>query len=197
MNKLAAIALLLFLSFTTMAQENDLPLKEIPPYPESYSPGNVMARMVEGLGYRYYWATEGLTEKDLNYKPEGEATRTSQETLDHILGLSNTLVNATKKQPNIRSGKDEKLTFEETRARTLQNLKEASEILRNCTEKDFDEFLVVFQKGDNKSEFPFWNMINGPVADAIYHVGQVVTFRRSSGNPMPKGVSVFMGKTKE
>ncbi len=180
-----------------MAQENDLPLKEIPPYPESYSTGNVMARMAEGLGYRYYWATEGLTEKDLNYKPEGEDTRTSRETLDHILELSGMLVNATKKQPNIRPQPKGNFSFDEIRAKTLQNINEAAEILRNCSNEEFDEFLVVFQRGENKSEFPFWNMINGPLSDAIYHVGQVVTFRRSSGNPMPKGVSVFMGKTKE
>ena len=43
--------------------------------------------------------------------------------------------------------------------------------------------------------FPFWNQINGPISDAIWHSGQVVMNRRASGNPLRKGVNVFLGKT--
>ena len=42
--------------------------------------------MVDGLGFRYFWATEGLTEKDLAYRPS-EGARTTMETLEHISGL--------------------------------------------------------------------------------------------------------------
>jgi len=38
-------------------------------------------------------------------------------------------------------------------------------------------------------------MMNGPLADAIYHVGQIVVFRRANGNPQNPRVNVFMGKT--
>ena len=31
-----------------------------------------MARMTQGLGYRYYWATKDLREEDLNYRPSAE-----------------------------------------------------------------------------------------------------------------------------
>lgn len=51
--------------------------------------------------------------------------------------------------------------------------------------------------GGKRSEFPFWNMLNGPIADALWHVGQVVSFRRSSGNPFNSKVSVFSGKVRE
>lgn len=47
----------------------ELPYKQIPEYPEQYTSGNVIARFIDGLGYRYYWATEGLREQDLAYKP--------------------------------------------------------------------------------------------------------------------------------
>ena len=43
-----------------------LPYYEIPDYPETYTAGSVAARMLDGLGFRYYWATEGLNEDDLN-----------------------------------------------------------------------------------------------------------------------------------
>ena len=37
----------------------------------------------------------------------------------------------------------------------------------------------------------------GPIADALWHVGQVVTFRRSSGNPFNSKASVFTGKVRQ
>ena len=179
-----------------MENHYDLPYYEIPAYPETYSPGNVIARVVDGLGYRYYWATEGLRESDLNYKPS-EESRTTAETLDHILGLTKVLVNTTKNVANINPADVKQMTWEEKRKETLENIRTASEILKTSSEKDVEGFQVVFQRSDSKSVYPLWNLLNGPLADAIYHVGQVVSFRRSSGNPINPKVSVFMGKTRD
>ena len=33
---------------------------QIPDYPEPYSAETVAARLIDGLGFRYFWATEGL-----------------------------------------------------------------------------------------------------------------------------------------
>ena len=46
-------------------------------------------------------------------------------------------------------------------------------------------------------EFPFWNQLNGPIEDAVWHCGQIVAFRRASGNPISKKISVFTGKVNE
>ncbi|MBL4904447.1 MAG: hypothetical protein JKZ00_00090, partial [Flavobacteriaceae bacterium] len=62
-----------------MAQKDDF-YYEIPPAPKEYTAGTVASRMVDGLGFRYYWATEGLTEKDLAFRPNSEA-RTTLETI--------------------------------------------------------------------------------------------------------------------
>ena len=51
------------------AQQDQLPFHEIGEYPSEYSSTNVVSRMIEGLGYRFYWSTESLNEDDLNYKP--------------------------------------------------------------------------------------------------------------------------------
>ena len=67
--------------------QSDLPLREIPEAPKEYTSEAVAARLIEGLGFRYYWATEGLRPEDLVYKPSDEA-RTCDETLDHIYGLA-------------------------------------------------------------------------------------------------------------
>ena len=56
---------------------------------------------------------------------------------------------------------------------------------------------VLFQRGDKTSSFPFWHVINGPISDALYHVGQLVSFRRTTGNPLNSNVNVFMGKNKK
>ncbi len=175
---------------------SDLPYYEIPEYPDTYTPETTAARMIDGLGFRYYWATEGLREEDLEFRPSVES-RTSGETIDHILGLTSMVINAVKKIPN--GGQDngpEPTTFEEKRERTLTNLSEASAILKSQS-GTLDEYKIIFQRGDNVNEFPFWNLINGPIADAMWHCGQLVSFRRASGNPFNSKVSVFSGTVRK
>lgn len=177
-----------------MGNTSDLSYYEIPDYPEQYTPGSMVARMIDGLGYRYYWATEGLTEKDLAYEP-GNDGRTAGQTIDHIYGLSRSIVNCAMKKPNVRVS--EELTFAETRKKTLENIKRASDLFKASNSEDMEEFKVVFKRGDQTAEFPIWNLLNGQLADAIYHVGQIVSYRRSSGNPMDPRVNVFSGKNRE
>lgn len=174
----------------------ELPYSEIPTAPESYNACNIMARLIDGLGYRYYWATEELRKADLNYTP-GNDGRPAKEVLDHLMGLSNVIVNAVKQQPNIRPTPESDKSWEEIRATTLNNLKTASDILRASTDEDMDSFKVTFQRGERSSSFDYWYMINGPIADALTHVGQIVSYRRSAGNPQSPKVDVFSGKNKE
>lgn len=183
--------LILLASFTLslMAQDSPLPYAQIPDYPDSYSSGNVLSRMVDGLGFRYYWATEGLTQQDLDFKPSDEA-RTTLQTLQHIYGLSETIKNAPTSTPNTRSFDWSKLTYQDLRSGTLMNLKKASELYASLSEEDLSTAKVIFRSG----EFPMWNMINGPISDALWHTGQVVSFRRSSGNPFNSKVSVLRGR---
>lgn len=193
-----------FIPFNLNAQEIDmktienpvvLPYHQIPDAPESYSPQNVAARMIDGLGYRYYWATEGLREDDLAFTP-GNNGRNAGGTLDHLYNLAGTILNGTKNEPNIRPLKEEEMSWEEKRKATLERLKAASDQLKSKSEIPLDDLNVIFQRGDRSSSFPFWNLINGPIADAMTHVGQIVSYRRSAGNPINPMVNVFIGKTK-
>lgn len=169
---------------------------QIPHYPDSYSAYTVAARMIDGLGFRYYWATQGLSEKDLDFSP-AEGSRTSRETLDHILGLSNVVRNAAFGVPNSSRSSEENIPWAEKRNQTLINLKEASLHLRSIEHADMNDMKMVFQRGDTQNSFPFWNVLNGPLADAIWHVGQVVSYRRLSGNPFDSNVNVLTGKKRE
>ena len=102
------------------------------------------------------------------------------------------LNNAVKKHPTISDPNPPKLSFADMRKKTLLNIQEASEILKG-DQADLNDFPMIFENTNSKREYPYWNLINGPVEDAIWHVGQVVSFRRASGNPFPEGVSVLQG----
>lgn len=191
MKTLIHIIILCFITnfYAQEMMEKELPYYEIPEYPESYSAGAVTARMLDGLGFRYYWASEGLRAEDLVLRPNDMA-RTSGETIDHIYGLSKVIVNATLKKSNGGNNEEGNMTFEEKRKQTLINIKTAADILR--TSEDISQFKLIF----GEREFPFWNNINGPIEDAIWHCGQVVLLRRSSGNPFNSKASLFSGKVK-
>ncbi|WNH12904.1 hypothetical protein [Thalassobellus suaedae] len=166
------------------AMEEKLPYFEIPKYTESYTANSVVARMIDGLGFRYYWATEGLRIEDLEYKPS-ESGRTSAETIEHIYGLSKFIRNSV--LSNNKDTNVSELNFKDKRKQTLLNFKMVSDVLRSA-EKSFKL---------EDTEVPFWNIINGPISDALWHCGQVVLLRRASGNPFNSKVSVFNGTLRE
>ena len=193
----------LLLSFTLFTinimlaqnKSTELPYTEIPAHSDEYTAEAVVARMVDGLGFRYRWATEGLRPEDLEYKPSPEA-RSCRETLDHIYDLSECVIYPVKKESIKRGTERPEMSFDELRKATLENLKTAADILRSGEVKLADCPLI-FERPDRQSEYPFWNNLNGPIADAIWHCGQVVSFRRASGNPFNSKVSVFQGKVRE
>lgn len=192
MKHIVITSLLLVISIQMTGQEKNDHYYKIPEAPKEYKAGTVVSRMIDGLGFRYYWATYKLRPEDLSYKPSEEA-RTTEETIDHILGLSQVILNSALKVPNEKP--QPKMTYAEKRAKTLENLKKASAIFKESS--DLSEHKIIFKRGNKTSEYPFWNQINGPISDAIWHVGQVVSFRRASGNPFPKGVSVLRGEKRD
>ena len=184
------LPLLFLISSNAMSQE--LPFYSIPPAAEHYTAANSITRMIEGLGFRYYWATEGLREEDLNYQPTSESQSTLG-TLRHIHGLSRTIAEAIQGKPSIRPAVKAPGDLQTLRRETLEFLKKAAIELADKTEQELKELHIVFDRSGMQSQFPIWNLINGPITDAIYHTGQVVSFRRTSGNPIYKGVNVFLG----
>lgn len=184
------ICLVIF-NLAPMAAQDTLPYHQIPAYPDSYTQGTLMARLVDGLGFRYYWATEGLRPEDLAYKP-GPTNRTIEETLDHLYGLSDVILNAALNVPNDRQAPLKVPdTFESKRSATLLNFQKTSQAFHKLEAVDKNE--IVFIRNNDTLTFPFWNLLNGPLEDAVWHCGQVVSLRRATGNPIAEGVSVFRG----
>ncbi|WP_296312427.1 hypothetical protein [Winogradskyella sp. UBA3174] len=188
--RLLSVILFAFSTQFSFSQEDQkLPYYEVPEYAKEFTAGTMAARMLDALGFRFYWASEGLAEKDLAYKANDDG-RTSQETIKHIYDLSKIIVNSTLKKPNSRDEKEE-LTYEVMRSSTLNNLKTAADILRESN--DISQFKIIF----GEQEIPFWNQINGPIADAIWHCGQLVIYRRTTENPMNPKVNHFTGKVRD
>jgi uncharacterized damage-inducible protein DinB len=187
------ITTLLTMNSDLFSQDPELPFAQIPPNPEQYNEFTVSARMIDGLGFRYYWATEGLRAEELSYKPADDV-RTIGETLEHIRNLSKVIVNALQQQPN--DDGDGKPELQQMREATLKNLQQSSEILKQAKSGDMEQYKMIFGRAGKTVEYPFWNMLNGPIEDAVYHTGQVVAFRRAAGNPIPAGVRMLTG-TKE
>jgi uncharacterized damage-inducible protein DinB len=195
MYSMKLIVLLLLLTSYGWAQQTELPYRQIPDYPVRYSATSVTARMIDGLGFRYYWATDGLRAEDLSYSPNGDA-RTTLETLIHIYELSTIILNSVEQKPST-SEKTPSLSFADLRQKTLENLKATSDKLMSSKDEDLTTYNMVFIRETGTREFPFWNEINGPIADALWHTGQVVSLRRSSGNPFNSKVNVLIGKLME
>ena len=187
--------LLVTSAYSQKVDKSFLHYREMPPAPTSFLPGNVLVRMIDGLGYRFYWATEGLRPEDLRYRPTEEA-RSSSETMDHILSLSTMIVNAAEGTPNTEATDPLSKLARSKREKVLNNLLKASQLLAEKNEAELAALRITFNREGNMSEVAYWNMINGPIADAIYHTGQIVSFRRISGNPMNPKVDVFRGKNR-
>ena len=181
---------LLGLSPNLMSQE--LPYYEIPEPPGEYTAEQVAARMIDGLAYRYYWATDSLRLEDLSYRPS-EGARSSLETMEHIYDMALIILNATQGKDNTGLAPEE-MDYSTLRRNTLETLKRASDNLKQGVK--LEESDAVFKYGAQQTVYPFWNLINGPISDSIWHTGQIISFRRTSGNPYNNKASMFSGKVR-
>ena len=188
--------LLTFLIPCSIFAQSEPHYYQLEDYPNGYTSGLVAARLVDGLGYRFYWATDSLTAENLRYAP-GEDARSIEETVDHIYNLVVILRNALEEKPTefpINIGDQD---YDQKRATILDNIQVASGILQKSSDDDFQRYQMVFQSSDgSKTTYPFWNLLNGPIADALWHTGQIVSFRRSAGNPFTTKASMLRGKVR-
>lgn len=168
----------------------DLPYYDIPKTPTEISTTNTLARLIDGLGFRYRWATEGLTQNEYVFKPV-ESSMNMTELITHIFELvkvTNRILNGGLNTIH------ETESISQTRENTLFLIDKLSTHLKLMTDDEFKD--LELKNESTEKQFPFWFLLNGPLADALTHVGQITSWRRIAGNPQPEGVNVFLGVKK-
>lgn len=142
----------------------------IPDYPEQTSAGAIITRLLDGLGFRFFWATEGLNEIEYKFRPSPDC-RSIEELIKHIWGLINwvniSVSVKTYKRPTKTS---------EIRDQVLEILHDLRTTINIISEAELVEMEI--------EDRPFWHIINGPLSDALTHVGQINSFRRLAENPV-------------
>lgn len=159
---------------------------EIEPPPERFTGTSVLTRIVDGLAFRYFWATEGLRGEDFAFRP-GADSMSMVELLQHVLHLVFML-----KQLAFDSRERELVETDDPAALRRLTLENLEAVRAQITGLD-DEALATHQVLRRSGKlYPVWNIMNGPLSDALTHVGQINAWRRLSGNPTQK-VDVFEG----
>jgi hypothetical protein len=147
------------------ALTDKLHYSEIPAIATKYTAGNVASRLIDGLGFRFYWETDRLREQDLTYNPDKQ-TRTTIETIEHIYEMSSMIDNAATQTINTPD-QSPILPFNETWRKTLENFSAASNILRNSSDEDLTRYTLKFKQEEELIEYPFWNHLIGPISDCL------------------------------
>ena len=158
---------------------DELPFYQLDGYPAQVTGPSVLARLLDGLGFRFHWATQGLTEQDYAFSP-GQGCQSIGQLIEHIWGLTHWISITVLGQEAVRPE-----ASKEQRAHVLQMLHQLRERFLTL---DDQALAAITIRG-----LPFWHLLNGPLADALTHVGQINVLRRLAGNPTPRA-SVFTGK---
>lgn len=190
MRSRSVLIFLVFISIELNAQEHFF--SDIKNTPEILSASHMLAHSIRAIGFRYYWATQDLTVQDLEYRPSEEA-RSAKETLHHLYGLAVMINSAVQDQIFQRPTEHQLWPFSKLRKETMTLLENAYHRSLNLSTQDLQGVQIRFQSISREKAFPIWNLIHGPLADAQYHIGQVVSFRRSAGNPIDPKLNVFLG----
>ena len=150
----------------------------IPKPPEDVSGTTVLIRLLDGLGFRFRWATEGLREIDYSFRP-GQDCMSIEELMRHIWGLVNWVCQS---MNTVRFPKQDDI--QDTRISILEMITTLREALYSMNDEELSNITIEGKQ--------FWHIINGPIAVALTHVGQINSFRRLAGNPTPRA-NVFLG----
>ena len=163
---------------------------EIPPAPAILDGVAVFTRFLDGFAFRYYWATEGLRAEDYEFRP-GPSSMSTKELLQHVLSLTLMIEQCAENRATRESFESEDPAT--LRLKTLEILQGVRKRLAGLEDHVFAEHRVVRRDG---SIWPVWNIMNGPLADALTHVGQINAWRRLNGNPVAPA-AVFTGTPPE
>ena len=167
--------------------ETAFDFRSLPPGPAAVNGSAVLVRLVEGIGFRFRWATEGLREQDLAFRPTPDSMSIA-ELGGHVLELVAWVAKAAGAIPEAPRA-PEPPAFPEVRQKVLETLASLRARLALMRDEDIAGIRIPSRSGP----VPWPHLVNGPLADALTHIGQINVLRRSCGNPTPKA-DVFRGR---
>lgn len=151
---------------------------DISDLPADLTSAKIIMRMTDALAFRYRWATHNIPQSIADFAPS-PACMTLNQLLQHIYKLSNWTRGFFTANPDANNNFDQnQASLAELVTQTLNAL--AS--LHNHLEKTTDTQLAKITDSDNT---PLLYMINGPIADALTHTGQIITWRKLANSPPP------------
>ena len=141
----------------------------IPTPPAEIRAATIVSRMLAGMGFRFYWATDNLAEETYAFRP-CEGARSIGETVGHIWDLLNWIYRAI--DPAGKTKPAGAIPLREGVLDLILILEEA------FSEMDNEKLAAV-----QILKQPFWSIVNGPLSDTLTHIGQIVTLRRIANSP--------------
>ena len=161
--------------------------KDIPDPSDNITAANVIIRMIDALSFRYRWSLEGLDNDILDFRASSDSM-SFKELLAHIHYLINRMYVCFVKETELPETAGD---IDEIKKQTLSLLIAIRDNLSNMEDAGLSDCKL--KKKDTGEEIPFWYFLNGPLADALTHVGQINLLRRLAKKPALK-VNLFRGK---
>lgn len=158
----------------------------LPDAPSEFNGVGVLTRLVDAIQVRYSIATSGLREEDKNFQatPESMSMLELQKHIARLIMWSASSVGVKLPNPTIPESFDEREAYINELCQTLRNH------LLSMDDDTLSKATIYLKRAD--THYSIWYLINGPLSDAIHHIGQMVTWRRISGNLVPR-MSPFTG----
>lgn len=138
--------------------------------PERCSASGVLQRLVDTIGYRFRRALVGIEDEQLGWRPQVDV-QSIDELIDHIGELIEATLAALERRERRRAVWD---PFE-----IFDLLMRLHQVLDDYDDEDLA--LIDF------SVAGLWTLINGPLADALTHIGQINMLKRLQGIDSPNG----------
>ena len=159
---------------------------KLPNPPDHLSPGTILQRLVDGSGFRYNLATKDLRDEDLDFRPVASSMSIFElnKHIYHLYRLTTISLGI-----NWNSKPDD--NFVSYRDLTFQLISAISERLSAITDEELEQVNIHLKRIEK--DFPHWYLINGFLADALTHIGQMISWRRINGNPVDR-ISPFTGE---
>ena len=156
-------------------------------FPDKMSAANVLVRLIDGMAFRYKCSLAELDNSYLEFRPV-EGSMNLKELMEHVHKLSVWLY-----QTVIDNKFSEKPVegLHDLKNQTLKLLKDIRDKLENMDDVELANMKVHNPWGDEN--ISIWLLINGPLADILTHTGQILSWRRIAGSPVPEA-NTFRGK---